>query len=46
MNKSVLIKNSSVGDKRFELGNGAGSDAIFAIRELCTVRAKNPGHNL
>lgn len=28
MNKQVLIKRISVADKRFELGNGAGSDAV------------------
>ena len=26
--RSVIIKNISVDDRRFELGNGAGSDAI------------------
>ncbi len=46
MNKTVFIKNINVSDRRFELGNGAGSDAIHTtpIYAYAVCKLKTDGN--
>lgn len=46
MNKTVFIKNITVSDRRFELGNGAGSDAIHVtpIYAYAVCKLKTDGN--